>query len=456
MVKFFKPQKKEVSPKHFALSIIDADISGRGVARDGNGITWFVPGALPGEEVVVRAVSVKKNNIGEAELISVKKRSEQRISPKCPNTGCGGCSLQHISVELEKRFKADGIVRLMKKNLGIDPETPDDIVSGEEFGYRRTARLSVTGDRREIHLGFREEKGKNLVEIDSCCVLHPDLSDLIPVIREVLNEISNFKLIGHVELVRADNITAVMFRCINSLEPSDLKTLFNFGNKNGVAVYVQTRHEKGKEDLEDWEELDLLNEDILNGEKGLYYTIDDKRIYFVPGDFIQVNDEINRLMVSMVMNYLELNSEDRLLDLFCGLGNFTLPIASRCEHVYGIEGVWNMVKEAQVNAERNGIANAEFFVHDLTDDFEKTLWAKSKFNKVMLDPGRAGAEKVIGYLMKKKPETIVYVSCNPLTMIRDIREALSKGYKLSRWSVFDMFPKTEHVETVVLLSRDKA
>ena len=456
MVKFFKPQKKEVSAKHFALNIIDADISGRGVARDGNGVTWFVPGALPGEEVVVRAVSVKKNNIGEAELISVKKRSEQRISPKCQFSGCGGCSLQHISVELEKKFKADGVLRLMKKNLGIDPGVPCEVVSGAEFFYRRTSRLSVTGDRKEIHIGFREEKGKNLVEIDSCCVLHPELSELIPSIRKIINQISNFKLIGHVELVKADNIVAVLFRCINNLEASDLKTLFNFGNEHGVAVYIQTRHEKGKEDLEDWEELDLLNEDVLNGEKGLYYTIDGKKIYFVPGDFIQVNDEINKLMVARVMDYLDLNDKDRLLDLFCGLGNFTLPVASRCEHVYGIEGVWNMVKEAQLNAEYNDIHNAEFFVHDLTDDFEKTLWAKSVFNKVLLDPGRSGAEKVVGYLMKKKPDTVVYVSCNPLTMTRDIRVALANGYKIIKWSVFDMFPNTEHVETVVLLSRDKA
>ena len=196
MVKFFKPQKKEISPKHFALNIVDVDITGRGVARDDKGITWFVPGALSGEEVVVRTVSVKKNGTGEAELISVKKRSDIRISPKCPNHNCGGCSLQHMSVEHEKEFKARGVMRLMKKFLNQAPAEPESVVSGEEYHYRRIARLSVTGDKKEIHLGFREENGKALSEINECCVLQPELSALIPDLRELLQKISNYKLIG--------------------------------------------------------------------------------------------------------------------------------------------------------------------------------------------------------------------------------------------------------------------
>ena len=455
MVKFFKPQKKEISPKHFALNIVDVDITGRGVARDDKGITWFVPGALSGEEVVVRTVSVKKNGTGEAELISVKKRSDIRISPKCPNHNCGGCSLQHMSVEHEKEFKARGVMRLMKKFLDQAPAEPESVVSGEEYHYRRIARLSVTGDKKEIHLGFREENGKALSEINECCVLQPELSALIPDLRELLQKISNYKLIGHVELVKADNIVAVMFRCIADLSSADIEMLTGFGNNKKIAVYVQTRHVKGKEDLEDREELQLLNPDILEGEKGLFYQIEGCKIYFVPGDFIQINAEINALMIDKVQSYLNLNSEDKILDLFCGLGNFTLPLAKRCNHVYGIEGVWNMVKEAQLNAEYNSIDNADFYVHDLTDDFEKTLWAKSTFNKVLLDPGRAGAEKVMNYLVKRKPETIVYVSCNPLTLVRDISVAVNKGYSVEKWCIFDMFPKTSHVETVVLLSRGK-
>lgn len=455
MVKFFKPGKKEVSPKHFFLKITGADIAGRGFGRDENGTAWFVPGALPGEEVVVRASAVRRN-AGEAELIGVKKRSPIRVEPACPNVSCGGCSLRHVPVAAEIAFKKEGLVRLMRKNLNADPGEPEETVYGSPTGYRRAARLSVTGDRREIRVGFREERGKKLAEIAACPVMHPDLSALIPGIRETLRGISDYKLIGHVELARADNVPAVLFRCINDLTEADLAGLAAFGARAGAAVYVLTRHARGKEDLEDREELRLLNPGILGGEDGIYYEAGGIRFYFTPGDFIQVNAEINAPLVKKVLSYLDLKPGDRIADFFCGLGNFTLPAAARCAHAYGVEGVWNMVREAELNASRNNIGNAEFFVQDLNDDFAGTVWARSAFGKAVLDPGRAGAARVMDFLTRKRPERIVSVSCNPLTMVGDLGIALGRGYKIEKWSVFDMFPQTEHVETVMLLTRTGA
>jgi 23S rRNA (uracil1939-C5)-methyltransferase len=454
MVHFFRPQQKEISSKHFALNITDLDIKGRGVARLDN-CTWFVEGALPGEEVIVRTIDLKKN-IGIAELISVKKRSDKRLHPFCPNFAkCGGCSLQHMSVEHEMQSKVEGIKRLFKKVLQLDLNEPEKIVYEEEESYRRICRLSVTGDKREIHLGFREAFGKKIIEIEKCPILVDSLSDLIEPIRALLNKLSNFKLVGHIELVAADSCNVILVRTINILPKEDIDLLINFAKEKSILCYVLTRHEKQKEDLEQKEEIVCLNPELTKGEKP-FYLIKGIKISFQPSDFIQVNSSINEKMVDCGIEYLDPHDSDEVLDLFCGLGNFTLPMASKVKHVYGIEGVWNMVHEANDNAKMAGILNAEFFVHDLDDDFEKTIWAKSNVSKVLLDPGRQGAARVMPYLIKRNVKNIVYVSCNPLTLVRDLGVLLNKGYMINKWSVFDMFPRTEHVETVVLLSRDKA
>ncbi len=453
MVHFFKPQQKEISTKHFALTITDLDIHGRGVAKNGN-ITWFVEGALPGEEVIVRTIDIKKN-IGNAELISVKKRSVARVSPKCEYVPhCGGCSLQHMTPAMELTAKVQGVKRLFAKVLQLELPEPDQTLYGEEYQYRRICRLSVLGNRKEIHLGFREAYGKKLIEVEHCPVLEERLSKLIVPVRDMIVQLSNYKLVGHVELVAGDNTAMLLVRAINVMPAEDLQRIKEFAQQHNILGYVLTRHEKGSEELEQREELTCLNPEQTNNIKP-YYTIEEQRISFLPNDFIQVNPAINKALVACALDYLNPQPEDEVLDLFCGLGNFTLPLAKRVKHVYGIEGVWDMVHEANANAQEAKLTNAEIFVHNLDDDFEKTIWAKSNLTKVLLDPGRQGAQRVMSYIAKRKIQQVVYVSCNPLTLVRDLAILLKEGYVVQKWSLFDMFPKTEHVETVVLLSREK-
>ncbi len=453
MVKFYKPEAKKASPKHFSVVITDADIKGKGLGKRED-VTWFVSGALPGEEVVVRELS-RKGNVGEAELINILKRSPERQEPVCRYFGkCGGCSLQHMSEREELLCKVNGIRRLMNKVFRLEIPEPDRAETGARYGYRRSLRLSVQGDRREIHLGFRQEKNSKIVEITECPVLKEELSHLLQPLRETLLKLSNYKLIGHLELVSGNNGTAVLVRTINVLPECDEELFREFGNREKTAVYLQIRHEKGREDLVQREELKFLNPEIFGGER-LWYDDAGVKVFFTPGDFIQVNGEMNARMVAAVTEYLDPSPDDEIWDLFSGGGNFALALAGKVKHVYGIEVVKNMVQEARMNAEALGISNAEFILQDLSDDFEKTVWAKSQVNKVLLDPGRQGADKVMQHLIRKKVPRVVYVSCNPLTMIRDLKPLLENGYVFEKWSAFNMFPNTEHVETVVLLSRGK-
>lgn len=450
MVKFFKPQPKEVSNKHFSLMISDIDLRGRGVAKLNN-VTWFVEGALLGEEVIVRAIDLKKN-IGEAELISVKKRANDRLSPKCSYFGkCGGCSLQHMSSSVQLENKEQGLRRLFKKVVNIDLPSVDSVCMSNDYCYRRVCRVSVLGNKKEIQFGFREAYGTKIVEIDHCEILDTKLSNLLTPLRQLLENLSNYKIIGHVELYSVDSGVVVLFRTINSLSASDKELCKEFSEKHDLQIYVIERHLKGKEDLEDKEELYCLS--VRN--ENPYYMIDDLKIAFTPGAFIQVNPKINQDMISKCIDYLDLTKEDVVLDLFCGIGNFTLPIAKYAKNVIGIEGVGSMVNEAKENALLNNLNNAEFFIHDLDDDFEKTRWAKDKVTKVCLDPGRKGAQKVISYLIKKKIDVIVYISCNPLTFVRDLDDLIKNGYEVKKWSIFNMFPNTEHIESMYLIERKR-
>lgn len=458
MVTFYKPEPKAraVSQHFFPLDITDIDLRGRGVARK-DGVVWFVYAALPGEQVTVKALC-QKGNVGEAVTIKVNKSSTDRTVPACPFISeCGGCSLQHMSGDLEIKAKTNGIRRLFQKILGRDPGEPDGITVGSIYGYRRSARISVTGDKKEIHFGFRPILGKKkLVEISECPVMIPALSALIPDIRTTLEHLDNFKIIGHIELAAVDSGLVMLVRTIAPLSAHDSDLFKNFGEKHQTTVFIQTRHLKGKEELEDREDFSCLNTLPDGTYKKLWYDICGFKIGFVPGDFIQINSEVNQKMVSKAEEYLNLKSTDQVLDLFCGLGNFTIPLAAKCAHIYGIEGVSSMVRAARENAAATKFVNTDFVMQDLSDDFERTVWAKSDIDKVLMDPGRLGAEKVCNWLVKKSPEIIVYVSCNPLTMARDLRILLQGGYTFKKWSSFDMFPRTEHVETLVLMTKEES
>lgn len=451
MVRFYKPTPKEVSPSHFELKIKDLDTRGRGIGQC-NGITWFVEGALIGESVIVRAIEQKKNT-GIAELITVKNRSEERVVPSCPYYGkCGGCSLLHMNIATESQSKISGVKRLLQKITGIEAGEPSKVVLGNRDGYRRVCRFSVIGNRRHIEIGFREAYGKKLVPVECCEVLHPCLNKLIPSLRAMLEEISDYKLVGHIELIAADNGPVVLVRAINLLLPKDKQLFMAYARKHQIKIYILERHEMGREDLVRKEELTMLNASEISDVP--YYTANGLKLNFSPTDFIQVNADVNRAMIETALGYLDLKPTDEVLDLFCGLGNFTLPIAQKVAHVYGIEVVGAMVRQAQENAEINGIKNVEFIVQDLEEEFERTLWAKSYVSKVLLDPGRQGAVRVMPYLVKRNIAHIVYVSCNPLSLARDLVVLVNAGYKLRSWSVFNMFPGTEHVETIALMIKE--
>ncbi len=329
---------------------------------------------------------------------------------------------------------------------GVQPYQVLPPLIGPFFGYRRRARLGVrfVAKKGKVLVGFREKNGHYIADLKQCEILHPRVSQLFLKLKDLLSTLDAYQTIPQIEIAVGDEEVALVFRHLTALTEKDKATLVSFGRGHGVAIYLQP---EGPESI--------LSLWPLEGEQLCYSLPEfDIEIKFSPTDFIQINAEINRQMVKLVLELLDLNLTDVVLDLFCGLGNFTLPMARFADSVVGVEGNQQTVQSACQNAAHNKLKNVEFYVNNLQDPHLKSRWTEQTYHKALLDPPRAGVLEIIPLISKLVESRIVYVSCNPATFARDIGELVKKyHFKLGSVGVLDMFPHTTHIEAIAVLQR---
>ncbi|MGN6235667.1 23S rRNA (uracil(1939)-C(5))-methyltransferase RlmD [Dyella sp.] len=430
-------------------TITDLSHDGRGVARI-DGKTVFVSGALVDEQVRMR-LRKRHRHFDEAEVVEVITPSPHRVTPRCRHFGeCGGCSLQHMDAEAQihakQRVLADNFARIGK----VSPQHWLQPLTDAPWGYRRKGRLSVrhVPKKERVLVGFRQEANPRFVaEITHCEVLHPSLGPKIGLLAEMIGGLDAARDIPQVEFAGGDEGIALVFRHMNPLSERDRAALVAFGQQHDFAIYLQPGGVSSVHLL--WPEQSRLVFRIAAGE-----GVPDVELEFRPLDFVQVNAGMNAKMMARALELLDPQPTDRVLDLFCGLGNFTLPIARRVAEVVGVEGEHGLVERAAENAAHNGLANARFHVANLFEDQRGTDWARQPWDKLLLDPPRAGADKVLEYLPHKATKRIVYVSCHPASLARDAGILVNQhGFRLTSAGVMDMFPHTAHVESIALFER---
>jgi 23S rRNA (uracil1939-C5)-methyltransferase len=428
--------------------VADLTHEGEGVIRstDGAGKVVFVSGALPGERVSFRRVSFHRSH-DEAELVEVLEPSPQRVTPRCAHFGvCGGCALQHLApaaqLEAKQKELAENLARI--GNVAPDEWLPP--LLGPVWGYRRRARLSsrfVSKKGRSL-VGFREKQGKYVADVSRCEVLVEPVASLIGALGELLTGMQRRASIPQIEVAVSDGEQVLVLRILEALPESDLEALRGFERRHGLRLLLQPGG------------LDSV-QPLTPGPVDLHYRLDafDLRLDFGPTDFVQVNGAINNAMVARAIELLELQPADRVLDLFCGLGNFTLPLARRAATVVGVEGEPELIERARANARRNGIENAAFHVADLSVAPDRAApWLKGGFDKVLLDPPRVGAREVLSAVAHIAPRRVVYISCHTGSLARDLGVlARDHGFRLRAAGVLDMFPHTTHVESIAVLER---
>ena len=356
---------------------------------------------------------------------------------------CGGCSLMHLDSGEQILHKQSVLLEQLQHIGGLEPEQVLPPLSASRWGYRRKARLGVkyVAGKEKVLVGFREKYSSFIADIDSCEVLHPILGEAIGALKELVRELSVYRQIPQLEVAVSDTVAAVVIRHLAPLTDDDRRILSDFEAQRPIRFYLQPGG------------LDSVHS--LSGENGqnLHYRLDnhDITMEFSPIDFTQVNFELNALLVDRVIELLELNEADTVLDLFCGLGNFTLPIARYAKQATGLEGSEDLVLRAQKNARNNSLTNVDFSACNLSEPDAGSLISGYAYNKVLLDPPRSGAQEIIEQLDLERVAKLVYVSCNPATLARDAGILANQGgLSLKAAGVLDMFPHTSHVESIAL------
>ncbi|HET7198122.1 MAG TPA: 23S rRNA (uracil(1939)-C(5))-methyltransferase RlmD [Burkholderiales bacterium] len=420
------------------------DSEGRGVGRLPEGKVAFVEGALPGERATVRIFTRKPRfEVGRATAIA--EPSRERREPRCPHFGvCGGCVLQHASAGLQAQAKRDWLEQSLSRIGKVAPQRWLPSVQGDEWGYRRRARLSArcVPKKGGALVGFRERRSTYVADLRECHVLPPQISSLIVPLRGLVETLSIRERLPQIEVAVGDNAAALVFRHLLPLEASDVEKLRDFARAHAVHVWLQPGGPDSAHPLEP-------------AASELYYELPDYgvRLNFRPTDFTQVNHALNRALVGRAIELLDPRPGERIAELFCGLGNFTLPMARRGAEVIGFEGSRELVERARANAAANGLV-AQFEARDL---FSEGISGFGRFDKLLLDPPRQGAIEVLKALAPPLPRRIVYISCDPATLARDAGVLVHvKGYALAAAGIVDMFPHTAHVESMALFEREEA
>jgi len=440
-----KRKRRQIPQEPIEVEIESLSHDGRGVAHV-EGKALFVVGALPGERVVARYLSVQRR-FDLAVTEQVLRASPDRVEPRCAHFGvCGGCSLQHMDEARQIEVKQQTLLDNFRRLGGVEPEQVLPPLTGPHWGYRRKARLGVRDvpKKGRVLVGFREQHSNRVAVSERCEVLDAAIGPRLLELSGLIGSLDARRRIAQIEVAVGDNAPGLVFRNLDELNESDCEKLRSWGESNGIQVYLQP---KGPDSVFPLWPVDAR----------LYYRLPayDVELEFRPTDFTQVNMDINRAMVDLALGLMELSAGDRVLDLFCGLGNFSLPMARTAAHVVGVEGAEELVQRAREAARHNGIGNIEFHAANLmeTDGFD-SAWFHDGHDKLLLDPPRSGAQAVCERMDRLAPQRIVYVSCHPGSLARDAGILVNgHGYRLLKAGVMDMFPHTAHVESIALFER---
>ncbi len=416
---------------------------GAGVVHAGKAV--FVAGALPGE--LVRFVRRRAHSqYDEAELDAVLEPAAARVTPRCAHFGtCGGCALQHLDGAAQLEIKQQQLRAALERIGKVTPREWLAPVTGPQWQYRRRARLGAryVRSRERSMVGFRERLSSHVAELRHCEVLSAPVDNLLEPLGALLTALSIRERVPQVEASVADECTVLVLRVLDAPSDADRLLLLEFEARHGLRLYLQPG---GLGTVRPLREPEAMLDYVLPDFK--------LRLKFLPSDFIQINAELNRTLVTRVVQLLELDEQSRVLDLFCGLGNFTLAMARQAASVVGVEGDAGLVARAAGNATANGIANAVFHSANLASaDIDFAGWARGPYSHVLLDPPRIGARELLPMLARLAPRRLVYVSCHPGSLARDLGELVHEhGFKLLAAGVADMFPQTAHVESVAVLA----
>jgi len=418
------------------------DAAGHGVVHV-DGRPMRVAGALLGESVVLRPRRGRRQ-AHQADLVEVLEAASARVEPVCAHFGmCGGCGLQHMPAEDQIAHKQQLVLRTLDEHGGLEPGRLLDPLTGPSTGYRRRARLGVkyVPGKGGTLVGFREKGSAKLAELKTCAVLEPRIGGAIEALRRLLDKLAIRHRIPQLEVAMGDTGTALVLRHLDPLSERDRAVLVEFVRRHDWQLYLQSGGPDSVEPL--WPEAPAP----------LSYSLPDfdLELEFLPTDFVQVNAAMNRTLVRTALHHLDVKADSRVLDLYCGIGNFTLAAARRAAQVTGVEGEAALVSRARSNARRNRIDNAAFVSADLSRVDSRWDWWHDGWDRLLLDPPRSGAEEVLSALPRQLPERIVYVSCNPDTLARDACALVhQKGYRLSQVGVVDMFPHTTRCEALAV------
>ncbi|GAA5218407.1 23S rRNA (uracil(1939)-C(5))-methyltransferase RlmD [Corallincola platygyrae] len=449
MVQIYRPNKvraRSNKAKQLTLQIDDLNHKGEGVGR-ADGKVVFVSGALPGERVKVKPVEQQKRFL-RAELLSVNESSAERTQPFCQHYGqCGGCALQHMTIVAQREQKQKRLARLLQEQ-SLQPTEWQSVVAGEAQQYRRRARISIWWGRgkRDFKIGFRQKQSKALVEIDSCPLLVESLETSFNLLRSLLVKLKRPKVFSHLEVCEANEGAIWILRNIDGVRDDDLALIREFAETN--ALHLLFEDNEG-----------LVTPVTANVPSVFHYSLDvgnkSLAIGFAPQHFIQVNADINQQMVEQALLWLAPQQNETIADFFCGVGNFSLAVAEIGAKVVGVEGVAEMTERAITNAKALELADScQFVTFDLTKNLSDFAEQYGPIDAVLMDPARAGAMDVARQMDTLSPSRIVYVSCDPATLVRDAAILHEQGYQIEKASVLDMFPHTSHLESMLLFRKD--
>ncbi len=430
----------------FEAVILGLGHDGRGVAQrpEGHphaGKPLYIAGALPGERVLARQIR-RCRRFDEAEVLDVLEASPDRVQPRCPHFGtCGACSVQHLAPERQVEGKARMLADCFER-AGVAPEATLPPLTGAAWGYRRKGRLSVRRVEKKDRtlVGFRERDARFVAELSECHSIVPQVGLHLQALSALVDSLEARTTIPQIEFSAGDDATALVIRHLEPLGEGDRAALMAFAREHGFCIYLQPGGLDTVAPL--WPEAPRLSFRLAPW---------DVELDFEPLDFIQVNADLNAKMIAHALGLLDVQPGERVLDLFCGLGNFSLPLGRHAAEVVGVEGDAGLVARARANAARNGMPHVQFHAADLTTDLSAEPWMGAGFDRLLLDPARAGALEVLQQLPLEGLKRIVYVSCNPETLARDAAYLVDeRGWRMRSAGVMDMFPHTTHVESIAV------